>query len=214
VPEVPQLGEVRATYDTVAVDYAELLPDLSCETPLDIAMLATFAEGARTTALGPVADVGCGAGRVTAHLHSLGVDAFGIDLSPGMVEVARRTYPHLRFEVGSMTCLEVADASLGGVLAWYSVIHTPPEQLPGVFAEFCRVLAPDAPLLLGFHAGDERRAMTRAYGHEVRCDSYRFPPDRVAALMADAGFDVHTRLLRAPAGREKAPQAALLARKA
>ena len=42
---------------------------------------------------------------------------FGIDLSPGMIEVARRTYPGLRFEVGSMLALDLPDASLGGVLA-------------------------------------------------------------------------------------------------
>jgi hypothetical protein len=130
-----------------------------------------------------------------------------------MVEVARRTYPHLHFDVGSMTDLGVTDASLGGVLAQYSVIHTPPKQLPGVFAEFFRMLAPDAPLLLGFHAGDERRTMTQAYGHEVYCDSYRLPPDHIAVLLGESGFDVHTRLLRAPSRREKAPQASVLARR-
>lgn len=200
-------------YDAVALDYARLLPDVSYEAPLDIAMLATFADDVVTSAAGPVADVGCGAGRVTAHLKSLGVDMFGIDVSARMVEVARRAHPHLRFDVGSMTGLRSADGSLGGVLAWYSVIHTPPEELPAVFAEFFRVLAPGAPLLLGFHAGDERRTMTQAYGHEVHCHEYRLAPDRIAALLGDAGFDVHTRLLRAPAGREKAPQASLLGRK-
>ncbi len=39
-------------------------------------------------------------GYVTAHLHELGIDAFGIDLSPGMIDVARRDHPGLRFEVG------------------------------------------------------------------------------------------------------------------
>lgn len=213
MPDLPRLDRVRVTYDTVAVDYARLLPDLSYEAPLDIAMLATFAEAARAAALGPVADIGCGTGRVTAHLASLGLDVFGIDLSPGMVEVARRSYPDLRFGVGTMTELGIADGSLGGLLGWYSVIHTPPEQLPRVFAEFFRILAPGAPLLLGFHAGNERRAMRQAYGHEVDCDSYRLPPDQIAAELREAGFDVHTRLVRAPAGAEKAPQASILARR-
>ena len=52
---------------------------------------------------GPVADVGCGPGHVTAHLRDSGLDAFGIDLSPVMIDVARREHPGLRFEVGSMT---------------------------------------------------------------------------------------------------------------
>lgn len=213
MPDVTPLDRVRATYDTVAVDYARLLPDLSYESPLDIAMLAAFAEAAGCAAAGPVADVGCGTGRVTAHLASLGLAVFGLDLSPGMVEVARRTYPQSRFGVGTMTELGIADGSLGGLLAWYSVIHTPPEQLPRVFGEFFRVLAPGTPLLLGFHAGNERRAMRRAYGHDVECDSYRLPPEHIAAQLSEAGFDVHTRLVRAPAGSEKAPQASILARR-
>jgi SAM-dependent methyltransferase len=205
--------DVQTTYDTVAADYARLLPDLSFEAPLDVAMIDTFAGSVRQAGLGPVADVGCGTGRVTAHLAALGVEAFGIDLSPGMVAVARATYPQLRFDAGSMTDLALEDGILGGVLAWYSIIHTPPRQLPDAFAEFFRVLTPGGQLLLGFHVGDEHRRMTRAYGHDVSCDSYRLQPDRIAELLTQAGFDVHTRLLRAPTEREKAPQASLLARR-
>ncbi|MFD9547340.1 class I SAM-dependent methyltransferase [Nocardia salmonicida] len=69
---------------------------------------------------GPVADVGCGTGRITAHLSQLGVDVFGIDLSPAMIEVARRDHPGLRFDLGCMTDLTLADASMAGLLAWYS----------------------------------------------------------------------------------------------
>jgi SAM-dependent methyltransferase len=128
------LEPVQSTYDTVAADYARLLPDLSFEAPLDIAMIGTFAGSVRAADLGPVADLGCGTGRVTAHLAARGVEAFGIDLSPGMVDVARATYPQLRFDVGSMTELALDDGILGGVLAWYSIIHAPPQLLPDVFA--------------------------------------------------------------------------------
>ena len=212
VTALASLEPVQTTYDTVAADYARLLPDMSAEAPLDIAMIGTFADSVRDAGLGPVADVGCGAGRVTAHLDALGVEAFGIDLSPGMVDVARATYPQLRFDVGSMTGLDLPGDALGGVLAWYSIIHTPPQQLPDVFAEFFRVLAPGGQLLLGFHVGDERRRMTQAYGHDVSCDAYRLQPDHIAELLTRAGFDVHTRLLRAASGGwEKSPQASLLA---
>jgi len=51
---------------------------------------------------GSVADVGCGPGYVTAHLHDSDVEVFGIDLSPEMIDIARRDHPHLRFEVGTM----------------------------------------------------------------------------------------------------------------
>jgi SAM-dependent methyltransferase len=150
---------------------------------------------------------------VTAHLHSLGVDAFGVDLSPGMVAEARRRHPGLRFEEGSMTALDLADGTLGGIVAWYSVIHTPPAQLPEVFAEFRRVLEPGGRLLLGFQAGNGPVHLTHAYGHDISLDAYRLDPDEVGTLVIRAGMTEDARLVRAPAPPEKVPQAYLLARR-
>src|SRR4030081_2512090 len=115
------------------------------------AVLLLFADMVRIAGGGSVADVGCGPGHVTAHLHELGIDAFGIDLSPVMIDVARRDHPGLRFEVGSMTDLDLADASVVGLLAWWSLIHVPNDAVPTVFGHFRRALRPGVPLLLGFH---------------------------------------------------------------
>lgn len=201
------LAGTRTAYDTVAADYARLLADSLDASPADRAVLGWFAEVVR----GPVLDVGCGPGRITAHLASLGVDAAGLDLSPGMVEQARRAYPGLRFEVGSMTELT---GSFGGLVAWYSLIHVPPGHQPAVLAAFARVLRPGGHLLLAFQAGDERRHITEGYGHTgLDLDAYRLPPDRVAARLADAGLPVTATLVREPEGPEKTPQAYLLARR-
>jgi SAM-dependent methyltransferase len=153
---------------------------------------------------------------VTAHLHELGVKASGIDLSPEMIALARRAHPHLRFDVGSMTDLNLPDGELGGILAWYSLIHVPPEQHPGIFAAFHRALAPRGHLLLAFHVGDdERQHRDEVGGHAVSFTSYHLHADRVAGQLSDAGFVMHARLLREPnsARQEKAPQGYLLARK-
>ena len=209
--EPDYVSAVRFAYDTVAEDYAELLRMALDAQPYDRAVLTLFAELVRTADLGPVADVGCGPGRIAAHLTSLGVDIFGVDLSPAMVGVARRTHPDLRFDEGSMTALDLDDGALGGVVAWYSIIHLPPEQLPPAFAELHRVLASGGRLLLAFQAGDERVHLEQAYGHEISLDAYRLPPDHVAGLVSAAGFTVEARLVRAPTGVEKTPQAYLLA---
>lgn len=213
--EAPALAATRAAYDTVAVDYAELLQGELESKPLDRALLGAFAELVQRAGSGPVGDLGCGPGRITAHLRTLGVDAFGVDLSPGMVDVARRSHPHLRFEVGSITDLQRKDASLAGVVAWYSIIHTPPALLPSVFSELERVLQPGAPLLLAFQAGeDEHVHRTEAYGHPVSLDSYRLSVDAVVALLSAAGIPAETRILREPQDAyETVPQAYVLARK-
>ena len=120
VTEPDFLRDTRTSYDAVAVGYAERFRDELAAKPLDRAMLASFAELVRDAGAGPVADIGCGTGRVTSHLNGLGLPVSGIDLSPQMVAVARQTYPGLRFEVGSMLALDLPDGTLGGLLAWYS----------------------------------------------------------------------------------------------
>ncbi|WP_435122473.1 class I SAM-dependent DNA methyltransferase [Amycolatopsis thermoflava] len=205
--------DTRAAYDAIAGEFAEWIRDELAVKPLDRAVLAAFAE----LADGPVADVGCGSGRITAHLRGLGVDAFGIDLSPEMVAVARRTHPGVRFEVGSMTALDLPDGSLGGLVAWYSIIHVPPRTLPAVLAGFRRVLAPGGWLQLAFDVGDEPVHRDEIGGHRVSLDFHQRRVDEVAALLTGAGFEVRARLERAPdeAGPfpETTPQAFVLARR-
>jgi SAM-dependent methyltransferase len=209
----PELDAVRASYDTVAADYADLLRDALAAAPHDRAVLGLFAELVLAAGGGPVADLGCGPGRITAHLAGLGLDAFGVDLSPGMVEVARRDHPGLRFDVGSLTDLHLGEGTLAGAVAWYSLIHTPTDELAAVLAGLARVLRPGGELLLAFQAGDEPVHLQHAYGHDVRLVNHRRPPALVEELLTAAGLTVHTRVLREPHGPEKSPRAYLLGRR-
>ncbi|MEV2241947.1 class I SAM-dependent methyltransferase [Micromonospora sp. NPDC049891] len=194
------LDDTRTSYDTVAVSYADLLRDALAGEPFQRGILALFAELVRAQGAGPVADVGCGPGRITAHLRSVGLDAFGIDLSPAMIDVARRDHPGLRFEVGTMTGLELPDGHLTGLLAWFSLIHVPDDRMPAVLAEFRRVLRPGGVLLLGFHAGDGSELKTQGYGgHPMNVYVHRRPPGRVAAWLDAAGFTVEAELAHRPA---------------
>lgn len=213
VGDPADLRSTRAFYDAIAVEYAERFRTELEAKPLGRAMLAAFAEVVRAAGAGPVADVGCGPGRVTAHLHSLGLPVFGVDLSPAMVALARRMHPGLRFDEGSIGALDVADGALGGIVAWYSIIHTPPERLPAVFAEFHRVLAPGGHVLLAFQVGDEPLRVSQPFGHGVSLDFRRWSPDHVVDLLSQAGLAVEARLVREPDDTEKVPQAHLLAGK-
>ncbi len=204
------LNGTKAAYDAVATLYAELFSNVLETMPVERALPAAFAELVQAHNAGPVADIGCGPGHVTAHLHALGPTTFGIDLSSAMVALARQAHPNLRFDEGSMTALDLADGVLGGILAFYSIIHTQPRQLPAVFTEFYRVPAPGGHLLLGFFAGDD--PLPQEFDHKVTL-AYRWSPDSLADLLRQAGFVEVARLLREPHDGERFQQADLLVRK-
>lgn len=208
------IDATRASYDAMAADYTERYADHLANLPLDRALVAAFAELVRAEGTQPVADIGSGPGYVTARLHSLGVPVFGVDVSPRMVALARRAHPQLRFHVGSMTALDLPDETLGGILALYSIIHIPDSDLPTVFAEFHRVLAPGGHVLIGFQSGpDDHLHLAERFGHEMSLDYYFRTPDQVADLLTGAGLTLRARTVREPYEEETRRRAFLLARK-
>ncbi|WP_030062170.1 MULTISPECIES: class I SAM-dependent DNA methyltransferase [Streptomyces] len=208
------LTTTRAFYDAIATEYTERYRDAMDTMPTDRAMLALFADLVRAERPDArTAELGCGPGRVTGHLHRLGLDVRGIDLSPRMVELAREACPEVPFSVGSLFDLPFGDGELTGAVAWYSIIHTPAERLPEVFAEFARVLAPGGYLLLAFQVGDEPLHLDRPFGRPVSLDFRRLRPERVEELAREAGLSVTSRTVREPDGEEKTPQAYVFARK-
>lgn len=208
----------RLAYDAVAEDYAGLLRDDLRGNVFDRAVLGAFAELIEAAGGGLVADVGCGPGRIAGHLAERGLELTGIDLSPAMVEVARREHPAVPFAVGTMLGLPFADAELAGALAWYSIIHIPQAEQAAVFDEFARVVRPGGRLLLAFQvssAGDEDVVhLTNAYGHDIDLRTRRQSIGRVRERLATAGFAVTAELVREPVAPEKTRQAYLFAQRA
>jgi hypothetical protein len=98
------LADTRTSYDTVAASYADQLRDALAGLPYVGAAVALFAEMVHTAGGGPVADVGCGPGHVTGHLHELGVDAFGIDHARARSTRRCAAAPVRRGSIGSGGC--------------------------------------------------------------------------------------------------------------
>ena len=208
------LADTRATYDRVADEYAARIAGELAGKPLDRALLSCFVE--QVGGLGLIADIGCGPGHVAAYVHELGAQVVGIDLSPEMVAIAQQGSPDISFEQGSMLALAAPDASWGGIVALYSIIHLPVEKRPRALAEFYRALRPGGLLLLAFHMGDEQRHVEEWWGHEVSLDTWFLQPREIEALLRDVGFFVEMSLVRqpyAPDIEHQSQRAYILARK-
>ncbi|MET8832115.1 class I SAM-dependent methyltransferase [Streptomyces sp. NPDC004610] len=208
--ETEHQEETRTAYDGIVDVYVSAFANRLETQPFARNMIATFAELVRGTGNTRVADVGCGPGHLTAMLNEWGLDAFGIDLSPAMVAHARRAHPTLTFDEARMEALPAEDGTLGGVLAHYSMIHTPPAKLPALLAEQARVLAPGGLLMVSFFGTDGPEPIR--FDHKVT-PAYSWPADQLADLVAGAGFDPFARLLHDPASERGFLDSHLLARR-
>ncbi|WP_203983962.1 class I SAM-dependent DNA methyltransferase [Sphaerisporangium rufum] len=179
---------VRRSYDAVAEAYAARFGDELAGKPLDRALLAALAEQAVPDA--PVADLGCGPGHVAAWLAAHGMRAVGVDLSPAMVAAAARAHPDVEFREGDLVALPAGDGEFGAAVAFYSIIHLGPGELPAAFAEVRRTLLPGAPFLLSFHIGTEVRHLAEWLDQKVDVDFRFYQPDHIIGLLADTGFAV------------------------
>ena len=209
------LDVVRESYDRVADNYADMVVTTGIgdirRHPWLKASIDALADS--VGGLGPVLDVGCGPGTVTAYLDERGLDVSGVDLSPRMIENARRLHPQCRFDVASATDLELGEASLGGVLGWWSLFNLPRDVLPQVLASFARALKPGGFLIAATHVGDGDLLRTEAYGGvPVRWTTHRWQPEQLVDLIERAGLRTVAEL-RIPADEHTGPGVVVMAGK-
>jgi SAM-dependent methyltransferase len=187
---------LRTSYDAVAAAYVEHLDTELAQKPLDRHLLNRFAEEVRER--GTAADLGCGPGHVARYLHDQGVRMLGLDLSPEMIRWATRRNPEIEFRVGDLRALDLPDASLAGIVAFYSVIHLEPSELGTALREFRRVLAPTGVLLVAFHIGEQTVHLDELFEQAVSLDFHFLQPSAVIAALQAAGFLVTEIVEREP----------------
>jgi len=203
---------VRDAYDAKTKLYADVNRDELDRVPLVREWLGAFARLV-SPGVGMVADVGCGHGHIVNYLAELGVEAIGYDISPAMIDEARRAFPGSKFQVGDLTSLDIADCSLAGIVSRYSLIHLDPAQLTDVFGEFLRVLRPRAPILVSFFASSSSVNHGLSFDHAV-VTAHEFFPETLVAEMKAVGFDRFEGSTRKPLeGERQLDHGTILARR-
>ena len=187
---------IRESYDRVADEYALRIFNELQHKPLDRELLNRFAN--EIAGRDAVCDMGCGPGQVARYLRDAGTTVFGLDLSPQMIETARRLNPDISFREGNMMTLDLDDRTLAGIAAFYAIVNIPKESLPLVFREMERVLQPGGLLLLAFHTGDEVIQEKELWGRPISMDFFLFRPSAIQRCIEAAGLEIEETIERGP----------------
>lgn len=199
-------ASIAAAYDARAAEYIDIAGSIEQMDASDRRLIGAW----RDATPGRLLDAGCGPGHWTRFLHDGDREVVGVDLSARFLATARERYPELPFEQSSLATLAFDDAAIDGILAWYSLIHTPPAVLPEILAEFARVLVPGGSVLVGFFDGIPREP----FAHAITT-AYYWDAAALGILLADAGFVVtdDERRGRAPGEASRRAHGSLTARR-
>jgi SAM-dependent methyltransferase len=189
-------SKLEASYDRVVKQFVDEFFDELQRKPFDRELLDQFAETVRGQ--GEVCEIGCGPGQIARYLKDQGVNMCGIDLSREMVEFAKRLNPDIPFQRGDMRSLEIPDASLDGIVCFYTIIHLKREDVTGALREMHRVLKPGGRLLVSFHGGEGELHRDEWYDFPVSIDISLFEREEMAVYLEAAGFEVERIVDREP----------------
>ncbi len=196
------MNQVRDAYSERSDEYTAALGSIEHTHPSDRELVSRWAQETS----GSIVDAGCGPGHWTHFLHERGLDVQGIDLVPRFIKKARQRFPKASFHEGMLEALPFANNSLGGILAWYSLIHTPPSNLSRTLAELARVLKPGGSILVGFFDGPN----IESFDHAV-VEAYRWPINEMRIRLDASGLETTETHARTGVGYR--PHAAIIAHK-
>lgn len=174
---------IIADYDDIAKEYAEeFFYDTSDNKYIDIFLNSL--EGIK------VLDVGCGNGRDCKYISQKGFEINGIDLSVGMLEIAKERVSNGKFEIMDITSITYQDNSYDGIISNCSLFHVSVEELPKTLESFRKILKPNGKLLLILQEGNGETMVEEPYRPGVHIYMNYFSVNQIQNLLQEHGFNI------------------------
>ena len=173
-------GQATA-YDHIGEHYDEAFPHKEVQVKSTLGLIDRLAPGAT------VLDVGCGTGvPTTRRLTDAGLSVTGVDISPVMLDIARRNVPEAEFVHRDIVDLDPAEGTYDAVVAYFALLHLPRALIPRALSVLHSLIAPGGWLTLSMVEADVDDLPIPFLGHHVRVTGYF--RDDLRALLTGAGF--------------------------
>lgn len=169
-------------YDGVVDDYIKTFWNDFTDAP----WLDEFAK--RVTTGGFILDVGCGPGNFAAYLAKKGFRLHGIDISPRMIEAARRLVPGHQFDVADCRVIATPNATYDGVLAAYSLLHLTRDGALMSLDECFRTMRKGAILALMLKEGTGQHELPASLSPGQTCFVQLWDRDDAKRSLASIGY--------------------------
>ena len=136
-----------------------------------------------------VCDAGCGpSAHIGRYLADKGMKVVGVDISDRCVEMAGDLNPDMRFKREDMMDMSFNSDVFDGIVAYYSIIHTPKDHVGKIFREIQRVLKPNGYLLVAVKAGSEEGYVPELLGIKAEIYFSLFDEKEIRGYFEGAGF--------------------------
>jgi ubiquinone/menaquinone biosynthesis C-methylase UbiE len=111
---------------------------------------------------GKILDVGCGVGKDTNYIHSKGFDVIGIDLSEGMIEIAKNNFPNIDFRIMDLRKIDFPDNYFDALFVAFSLVHIPKSEIENILKNFYRMLKKEGMIYFAIQEGKSKEGMVKS----------------------------------------------------
>jgi len=141
---------------------------------------------------GKLLEIGSGGGRDARHLIAAGYDYTGIDISEGLLEVARKNNPKGTFLKQSLYDLDFLHDTFDGFFSVATLLHVPKKRVNEALSQIRKVVKQGGVGFITLKEGDGETILeeNNRYNKEfVRLFSY-YQHDEFSKILKNNGFEV------------------------
>ena len=173
---------VEDTYSKIAKVYTYALFDDVSTLPLIDILIKHLSPGEE------VLDLGCGPGRFSKYLSDSGLSVIGIDILDEMLDIAKAKVPNVTFKKMDMRHIDYPDATFDGILAAFSIICIPTDEIDSVMQEIKRILKPGGHILFIAQEGKPDQILDEPLMKGEKVFINFFTKKRLAKIISKAGL--------------------------